>query len=96
MFETFNVPAMYVAIRAVLSRYASSRTTGIVIDLGDGVSHIVLIYEGYAPSHSILLTKLCDLTEHLMKSPTERSHLFTTTAERESPEIWTNGFATSQ
>ena len=31
MFETFNVPAMYVAIQAVLSRYASGRTTGIAM-----------------------------------------------------------------
>merc|ERR1712000_491017 len=29
MFETFNTPAMYVAIQAVLSLYASGRTTGI-------------------------------------------------------------------
>merc|ERR1712053_63749 len=39
MFETFNMPAMYVAIQAVLSLYASVRTTGIVMDSGDGVSH---------------------------------------------------------
>merc|ERR1719431_479879 len=41
MFETFSVPAMYVAIQAVLSLYASGRTTGIVMDSGDGVSHTV-------------------------------------------------------
>ena len=45
MFEVFSVPAMYVAIQAVLSLYASGRTTGIVVDSGDGVSHTVPIYE---------------------------------------------------
>src|ERR1043166_9712157 len=32
MFETFNTPAMYVAIQSVLSLYASGRVTGIVLD----------------------------------------------------------------
>ncbi|EOD36123.1 putative actin [Emiliania huxleyi CCMP1516] len=87
MFETFNVPAMYVAIPAVLSLYASGRTTGIVMDSGDGVSHTVPVYEQNVLAHAILRLDLAgrDLTDWMVTLLTEVTarYSFFTPAERE-------------
>ena len=85
MFEVFNTPGMYIAIQAVMSLYSAGKTSGVVLDSGDGVSHFVPIYEGYAFPHAILRVNLAgrDLTDYLLKILSERGLHLTSSAERE-------------
>lgn len=69
IFETFNVPAFYAGIQSILSLNSSGRTTGCVVDFGDGVTQISPIYEGYALPHAILKYDIGgrEITEFLIK-----------------------------
>lgn len=85
LFETFNVPALYTSIQAVLSLYASGRTTGLVLDAGDGVSHAVPVYEGFAMPSSIRRIDVAgrDVTEYLQLLLRKAGYVFHTSAEKE-------------
>ena len=82
-FETFRAPAVFFAPPAVLSLYASGRTTGVVLDVGEGVAHCVPVYEGYALQHSISRSDVAgrDVTKHLQLLLRKSGMAFTTTAE---------------
>ena len=69
MFETFNTPAMYVAIQAVLALYAAGRQSGLVIDSGHGATHAVPVYSGYAIPDAIARTDFAgqDLSQYLSR-----------------------------
>jgi actin-related protein len=81
MFETFNVPAMHVANKNVLSLYSSGRTTGTVLNSGDGITNAVSIYEGYSLPQSIIQLDFAgrELTEYLMKLLFECGYSFKNT-----------------
>ncbi|KAH7103234.1 actin-related protein [Auriculariales sp. MPI-PUGE-AT-0066] len=84
-FDTFNVPALYMSVQAVLALYASGRTTGIVLDSGDGVTHAVPVFEGFSMPSAIRRVDLAgrDVTEHLQLLLRKAGHHLHTTAERE-------------
>jgi len=82
MFETFNVPGLYIAVQAVLalaaswtSRNVKERTlTGTVIDSGDGVTHVIPVAEGYVIGSSIKHIPLAgrDITAFIQQLMRER------------------------
>ncbi|XP_051951450.1 uncharacterized protein LOC127621768 [Xyrauchen texanus] len=85
MFEAFNVPLTFVAMQAVLALYASGRTTGVVFDSGDGVSHSVPVFEGYCLPHAVQRFNLAgaDVTLQLQKLLLELGVCMRTSAEQE-------------
>eukprot|EP01086_Lenisia_limosa_P017208 TRINITY_DN80_c0_g1_i2.p2 TRINITY_DN80_c0_g1~~TRINITY_DN80_c0_g1_i2.p2 ORF type:complete len:423 (-),score=154.23 TRINITY_DN80_c0_g1_i2:225-1493(-) len=84
MFETFNVPGLYIAVQAVLALAASwtSRSvkentlTGTVIDSGDGVTHVIPVAEGYVIGSSIKHIPLAgrDITQYVQQILREREN----------------------
>ncbi|KAI8915981.1 actin-like protein [Gorgonomyces haynaldii] len=88
-FETFNCPALYVSVQAVLALYSSGRTTGLVLDIGDGVSHCVPVYEGFAIPNAIQRMDLAgrDVTSHLQLLLKKQGINLTTSAEKDLVRI---------
>jgi len=81
--DTFQVPAFYVSVQAVLALYSSGRTTGCVYDSGDGVSHTVPVYDGFSLKHAIKRANLAgrELTTYLGDILNESGINLTSSAE---------------
>ena len=69
MFETFEVPAYYLALQPVLSLHATGKTTGLVLDSGEDLTQVVAIYDGEVNKHAIQVHKFAGryTTEYLRK-----------------------------
>lgn len=76
MFETYNVPALYIAVNATLSLFASGRTTGVVLDSGYFVSNAVPIIDGHVLNHAVQRMDLggYEIADNLQKILTESNN----------------------
>ena len=85
MFETFQVKNVYVALQAVMSLYAAGRTTGLVADSGDGVSHTIPVFEGFSIPHAVEKMEIAGrvLTDYMQKLLLETGESLTSSAELE-------------
>lgn len=86
MFEQYGFHSVFVAVQAVLTLYAQGLLTGVVVDSGDGVTHICPVFEGYALNH---LTKRLDIagrdiTRYLIKLLLLRGYAFNHSADFET------------
>ncbi|XP_076071345.1 actin, cytoplasmic 1-like isoform X2 [Mytilus galloprovincialis] len=84
-FEKYNVPAFYVSMQGLLSCYASGRGSAIMLEIGDGVTHIVPVCEGFCMQPAIRRLDLGgrDLTSYLQTLLHEKGHDFVTTGDFE-------------
>jgi actin-related protein 2 len=86
MFEKYGFKAAYIAIQAVLTLYAQGLLTGVVVDSGDGVTHIVPVYEGFSLPHLTRRLNVAgrDVTRYLIKLLLLRGYVFNRTADFET------------
>jgi len=86
MFEKYGFKSCYIAIQAVLTLYAQGLLTGVVVDSGDGVTHIVPVYEGFALPHLTRRLDVAgrDVTRYLIRLLLLRGYAFNRTADFET------------
>lgn len=86
MFERYNFDGVYVAIQAVLSLYAQGLSSGVVVDSGDGVTHIVPVYESTVLNHLTRRLDVAgrDVTRQMISLLARRGYALNRTADFET------------
>ena len=89
MFEKYGFHGVFIAIQAVLTLYAQGLLTGVVIDSGDGVTHICPVYEGFALPHLTRRLDIAgrDITRYLIKLLLLRGYAFNHSADFETVRL---------
>lgn len=86
MFEKYQFQGAHVSIQAMLTLYAQGLLTGVVVDTGDGVTHVVPVYDGFVPQHLIRRLDVAGrhMTQYLVKLLLLRGYAFNRTADFET------------
>lgn len=86
MFEKYGFDSTYIGIQAVLTLYAQGILTGVVVDSGDGVTHVCPVYEGFALPHCTRRLDIAgrDITRYLIKLLQIRGYSFNHSADFET------------
>lgn len=86
MFERYGFGGVYVAIQAVLALYAQGLSSGVVVDSGDGVTHIVPVYESTVLNHLTRRLDVAgrDVTRNLIALLLRRGYALNRTADFET------------
>jgi len=86
MFEKYQFPQAHVAIQAVLVLYAQGLNTGVVVDTGDGVTHVIPVFEGYSLPNLVRRLDIAgrDITRRLVKLLQQRGYSLTAGADFET------------
>ena len=86
MFEKYQFAGAHMSIQAMLVLYAQGLLTGVVVDSGDGVTHVVPVYDGFVPQHLIRRLDVAGrhITRYLIKLLLLRGYSFNRTADFET------------
>ncbi|KAM5455052.1 Actin-related protein 2 [Microsporum canis] len=86
MFEGYNFGGVYVAIQAVLALYAQGLSSGVVVDSGDGVTHVIPVYESTVLNHLTRRLDVAgrDVTRNLIALLLRRGYALNRTADFET------------
>lgn len=84
MFETFGVPSLNISIQGVLALLGQGRTTGLVLDSGEGVTHTIPIFDGFGLPPGIQRLDLAgrELNTLLAKLLAQEGTCLTTTTDQ--------------
>ena len=94
LFEKFSLGSVYLSIAPLLSLYGVGKSTGSVLDIGEGISCGVSIYDGYPLPNTLFRQNIGgrDVNEHLLNILLEQGYCFPTMAEKEACRLFKERF----